>query len=133
MHTDELLAHQLEGVAHNDDVGVVAHIAAGDTQMDDALGMGALQAVSIDVAHDVVADQLLAGSGLLIVDVILVGLQLGDLLVGDVQALALFGLGQCDPQPPPGAELLVVGEEKLHLVRGVAGGEGGNITIMRHK
>ena len=40
-----------------------------------------------------------------------VGLQLLDLLLGDVQAQLALGLRQGDPQLPPGAELVVVGEE----------------------
>src|SRR5699024_7514911 len=40
---------------------------------------------------------------------------------------------QCDPQPAPGAELFVVREQKLHLVRGIPGGEGGDITVVRHR
>ena len=51
--------------------------------MDDALCLGALQAVGVDVAHHVMADELLARNGVLIVDVVLVCLQLGNLLIGD--------------------------------------------------
>ena len=58
-HADELLAHQLKALTHHDDVGVVADIAAGGTQMDDACRLGALLAVGVDMAHDVVAHQLL--------------------------------------------------------------------------
>ena len=61
--------------------------------MDDALCLGALQAVGVDVAHHVMADELLARDGVLIVDVVLVRLQLGNLLIGDGQALRLFRFG----------------------------------------
>ena len=54
--------------------------------MDDALGLGALDAVGVDVAHDVVTDQPFPFLGDLVVDVVLVGFQLGDLLLGDGQA-----------------------------------------------
>ena len=98
--------------------------------MDDALCFGALQAIGVDMAHNVVAHQLLTGDGILVVDVVLVGFQLGKLLIGDCQALLLFSLGKRDPQLAPGAELVVVGEDILHLVRSIAGGERGNITVM---
>ena len=129
-HADGLLAHQLQSLAHDDDVGIIAHIAAGSTQMDDTLGLGALQTVGIDVAHDIVTHQLFAGDGILVVHVVLVGFQLGNLLIGDGKALLLLGLGQRDPQLAPGAELVVVREDILHLVRGIAGRERGNITVM---
>ena len=49
--------------------------------------------------------------------------QLGDLLVGDGEAELGFGLGEPDPELPPGAELALVGPEGGHLARGVAGDE----------
>ena len=127
---DELFAHQFKALPHDDDIGVVAHIAAGSAQMDDALRLGALQAVGVDMAHHIMTHQLFPCGGVLVVDIVLVGLQLGDLLIGDVQTLFLLGLGQRDPQPPPGAELVVIGEDVLHLVRGIPGGKRRNITVM---
>ena len=129
-HADDLLAHKLQCLAHDDDIGIVTDIAAGSTQMDDALCLGALQAVGIDMAHNIMADELFAGDGVLIVDIVLVGLQLGDLLIGDGKALSLFRLSQCDPQPAPSLELVVVRENILHLIRSIPGREGGNVTVV---
>ena len=129
-HTDDLFADQLQGLPHDDHIGVIAHIAAGGTQMNDALCLGALQAVGIDVAHHVMAYQLFPGDGVLVIDVILVGFQLGNLFVGDGQALLLLGLGQGNPQLAPGAELVVVREDILHLVRSIAGAERRDIAVM---
>ena len=98
--------------------------------MDDALCLGALQAVGVDVAHHVMAHQFFARDGIFVVDVVLVRFQLGDLLVGDGKALLLLGLGQRDPQLAPGAELVVVREDILHLVRGVTGAERRDITVV---
>ena len=98
--------------------------------MDDTLGLGALQTVGVDVAHDIVAHQLFAGDGILVVHVVLVGFQLGNLLIGDGKALFLLGLGQRDPQLAPGAELVVVREDVLHLIGSVAGGKRADIAIM---
>ena len=39
----------------------------------------------------------------------------------DRQPQLRFGLGQRDPQPPPGAELPLVAPQRGHLARGVAG------------
>ena len=49
--------------------------------------------------------------------------QLGDLLAGDGEAEVGFGLGEPNPELPPGAELALVGPEGGHLARGVAGDE----------
>ena len=132
-HADQLFAHQLQAFAHDDNIGVIANIAAGSTQVDDTLCLGALQAVSVNMAHDIVAHQLFAGSGFLVIDVILVGFQLGNLGVGDSKTLLLLRLGQRDPQSAPGAEFVILRENILHLVRGIAGGKRADITIMlRH-
>ena len=102
--------------------------------MDDAGGLGALLAVGIDVAHHVVADQLLPGNGDVIVDIVHMGFQLGHHFGGDIgQALLHLGPGQRHPQAAPGAELVVIREDVLHLIGGVAGGKRADITVMlRH-
>ena len=131
-HVQQLFAHQLQRVAHHQHVGVVAHIAAGGPQVDDAPGVGTLQAVGVHVAHHVVAALFLPALGVLVIDVVPVGLQLGDLLVGDGQALGLLGPGQGDPQPAPGAELVLFGEQVLHFPACIPGAEGALIGIVRH-
>ena len=100
--------------------------------MDDARRLGALEPVGVYMAHHVVAAFPLPALGIFIIDVVLVGFQLGDLLVGDFQALLLLRPGQGNPQPAPGAELVVLGEYKLHLLAGIPGGKGADIAIVRH-
>ena len=102
--------------------------------MDDAGCLGALLAVGINVAHHVVAHQLFALNGHFVVDVVHMGFQLGHHVGGDVgQALVHLGPCQCHPQAAPGAELVVIGEDVLHLVRGIPGGKRADITVMlRH-
>ena len=75
---------------------------------------------------------VLAALRIVVVDVLRVGFQLGNLLVGNVQPLLLFRLRQRNPQLPPGAELVVLGEDELHLLAGIAGREWADIAVMRH-
>ena len=133
----EELDHQISQLALRGVKGTTGNQASfvelfnGDSaKMDDALCLGALQAVGVDVAHHVMADELLARNGVLIVDVVHVRLQLGNLLIGVGQALLLLGLSQRDPQPAPGAELVVVREDVLHLIRRIAGRERRNIFVV---
>ena len=127
---EDLAPDDFKALLHDDHVGIVAHVAAGGPQMDDAARLGALQAVGIDMAHHVMAALALAALGVVVVDVVLVSLQLGDLLVGDGQALLLLSPRQGDPQPPPGAELVVLGKDELHLRACVPGGKGADIPGM---
>ena len=89
--------------------------------MDNGLRVRALLAVGVNVAHDVVADQLLPGLGHIVIDSLGVGLQLVDLLLGHVEPQLALRLGQGDPQLPPGSEFVVVGEKILHLFAGIPG------------
>ena len=130
-HTDQLFADEFQALPHHDDIGVIAHIAAGGTQMDDACCLGALLAVGVNVAHHIMAHQLLARNGDLVVDVVHMGFQLGHHFGGDIgQTLFHLGPGQRHPQAAPGAELVVIREDVLHLVGRITGREGADITIM---
>jgi len=84
------------------------------------------------MAHDIVAAFLFAGDGHVVIDVVAVRLQLGELLVGDGEALPLLGPRQRDPQPAPCFEFVVLGKNILHLLRRVAGGKRRKIGIVRH-
>ena len=85
--------------------------------MDDAGGLGALLAVGVDMAHDVVAHQLFPLDGHFVVDIVHMSFQLGYHVRGDVgQSLIHFGTSQRHPQPPPCAELVVIREDVCILV-----------------
>ena len=128
----ELLLDELQTFGHGDDVGVVADIAGRGAEVDDALRVRALDAVGIDVGHDVVAALLLFLDGDFVVDVIGVRFQFVDLLLGDGQAQFMFGLRQSDPQLSPGLELEVRGEDVLHLFRRVPGIERSFVSVLLH-
>ena len=81
------------------------------------------------MGHDIMAHQLLPLGGHGVVDVGNVGLQLPDLLLGDVQAQLVLGLGEGNPQLPPGLVAHILGEKVEHILRGVAAGQGGFVAV----
>ena len=133
LHHRQQLAPQIhQPVPVQDQVGVVGDIAAGGPQMDDARRQRRGLAVGIDMGHDIVADLPLPLSGGIIVDIGDVLLQLADLLLRYRQAQLVLGLGQGRPQPPPGLEAHIRGEQVQHIRRGVAPGQGGFINVVGH-
>ena len=123
-HVHELDADARHCLPELDDVGVVADVAARRAEVDDRPGRRADVAVGVDVRHDVVAQTALVLRRLLVVDVVDVRAHFGDLFVGDGQAQRLLRLRQRDPEPTPGGELEIGGEDALHLTRGVPGAQG---------
>ena len=117
----QLIPDQGQPLPHEDDVGVVPHIAAGGPQVDDGHGLGALGAKGVDVGHDVVAQLLLLLGRQFIVNVGEMGLHLVNLLLGDGQAQLHLRPGQRHPQLAPGGKLLVRGKQVLHLIAGIPG------------
>ena len=66
----QLFAHQRQGVAQHEYVGVVGHVAGSRAQVDDAARIGADVAIGEHVGHDVVTGALLVAAGGLVVDVL---------------------------------------------------------------
>ena len=88
--------------------------------MDNALRIRALQAVCIDVAHHIVAHYLLTCLGFGKVDVEGVFLQLCNLRIRNVQPQLLLRFGKGNPKAAPCLELVLLREDCLHLLAGVA-------------
>ena len=91
--------------------------------MEDPPGLGAGEAVGVDVGHDLVAADLLPAGGDRKVDGVGLALQLLDLLGSDGEAQLPLGFGQGDPEGAPGAHPVRLGEEAAHFPAGVAGGQ----------
>ena len=115
-NSNQLFTYQLEAFTQLNDVGVIAYISAGRSQMNNAGSLGGNLAESIDMTHNVMTDFLLTCTGDLVVDVVLVGLHLIDLLLGDVETQSLLCLSQRDPQTTPGGELHVGRKDIQHLL-----------------
>ena len=67
-YVDQFLPHQLQGLGHDDNVRIISHVTGGGPQMDNSLCLRALYAVSIDMAHNIMADFLLPGLSHIIID-----------------------------------------------------------------
>ena len=87
--------------------------------MDNGLRLGALEAVGVHMGHHIVAHHLFPLSCHIIVDIILMFPHLLNLLIGDVKTQLLLRLCQGDPESSPGAELLVLRKNVLHLPAGI--------------
>ena len=111
-------------------VGVVTDIAAGGTEMDDGLCLGAGHAVGVNVRHDIVAHLPLPPVGQLKINVVRMRLHLGNLLVGNIEPELLLAFGQNDPQTPPRGEFTLIGKNLLHFPAGIAPAEGVDIGIV---
>ena len=104
-HGHQPVADHFQGLAEQDEIGIVGHVATGRAEVDDRPGGGAKVAVGMNVGHDIVPQPPLVALGGGEVDVVDVALQFGDLLRPDGQAQFGLGFSQRNPQPPPCAEL----------------------------
>ena len=129
---DQLLPDKKKGITHNDDIRIVSDIAAGCSQMDDALCLRAKKTVSINMTHDIVADNFLAGLRLFVIDILRVLLHLRNLLIGDIQSQLLLCLSECNPELSPGPEFLIRRKDILHLTARIPRGKRTYILIVCH-
>ncbi len=65
---DEQIAHQAQGLAGQDQVGVVGNIATGRPQMDDRAGQRSGVSQGMDMGHHVVSESLLVPASRLEID-----------------------------------------------------------------
>ena len=131
-HSAELGQENVQAVSENDQVGVVANVAGGGSEVDDGSSLGRRHCEGVNVSHHVVPHLPLLLRGQLEVNIVDVVPHLRQLGAGDVQPQLSLRLGQPQPELPPGGEFLLVREVELHLLRGVARVERGLVTVSRH-
>ena len=117
-------ANLQQAFPHLNHVGVIAHIAGSRAQVDNGHGQGAKIPEGVQVSHYVVTKVFLVFGHSFIINVVDMGAHLVDLRLGDVQPQLLLAFGQGDPQPAPGGEFEIRGEDMLHLFGCVAGTQG---------
>ena len=89
-----------------------------------------VSALVVDPGHDILVDLMQRVK----IDIVLMGLHLGDLLIRNGKAQGLLRFRQNDPKLPPQSEFILSGKKKLHFFAGVAGGKRGKVSvgILRH-
>ena len=122
--TDESRPHQLEGLAVENAVGIVGHVAARGAKVDDPRGRGTGLAKGLDVRHDVVAQLALVLRDPVVIYIVKMGAQLIQLGLADVESKLGLGFRQRKPEPAPGSVAIVVGKNPQHLGAGIALDEG---------
>ena len=94
--------------------------------------LGALNAVSVNVRHNVVANFFFARLGNVVIYIVRVRLKLCDLLVGNVEPELLFALGESYPEPPSRFELVIRREKVFHLFARIARIKGTFVNILHN-
>ena len=83
--------------------------------MDDTLSLRTLHTVGVDMRHNVMAHLAFPLLRHLIVNIVRMGFQLVNLLLGDIQSQFFFRLCKSDPQSPPCAEFHIRRKDILHF------------------
>ena len=104
---------------HLQDLAIVGDVRRGGAEVDDGFRRRRLETIRVDVRHHIVTDLALTLFGVLVVDVLSVRFQLGNLLIGDRQPELLLRLGQSNPEPSPGSEFEIGREKVRHLSGGI--------------
>ncbi len=97
----ELLSDETERLADLDEVGVADDVLGGGSEVNDGAGGWGGVTKGMDVGHDVVAELGFVTGGGVEVDVVEVIADVGDLVLGDVEAEFALGLGEGEPEAAP--------------------------------
>ena len=121
-HADEPVADQSERLADQDQVGVVGDVAARRAEVDDRPGARGRRRRRRGRGPSRRAGAASRARGGLEVDVVDLGAQSSAICASVIgRPESRLGLGQRDPEPPPGGELPLRRPELGHLPAGVAG------------
>ena len=129
-HGEESLTSQDQSFTHQKDIGVIADIAGCGAEVDDALCLRTLFAVSMHMRHNVMTNEFLFAGCDVVVDIFLTGLELGDLFISDVKSQFFFTGSQVDPQLSPCLKLMIRREDRLHFFTRIAGIQRALINIL---
>ena len=128
-HLQQLCPQIAQAVPVDDHVCIVGDVAAGGTQVDDTGSLGGYQTIGIHMSHHIMAHFPLPGSRHFKINIIQLCFQLVHLLLGHRQPQGMLCLGKRHPQLAPGSDSRLGRKKVQHILGGVAGGQGGFITV----
>ena len=105
-----------QSVPVQDQVGVVRHIAAGSSQVNDACSLRRSYAVGIDMGHYIVTHFFFPPRRQLKIDVLHMGFQRRHLFRRDGQSQFMLDARQLRPEPAPGLDAGPLGEQAFDLL-----------------
>ncbi len=118
----EFFSDKLQTFSHNNDISIVADIAACGSKVDNTRRLRTLDAVCVHMTHYIVSYFLLLLLGNIVIDIVNMSLHLFDHLIGyngftiRFKTEFFFGLSKSDPQLSPCGKLLVLRKNELHLL-----------------
>ncbi len=118
-HAAKTLANKDKTLLHLDQIGIVTDECGSRTQVNNALGLRALDAVSVDMAHHVMTATFFFGFSHVEVDIRSVSLQFIYLFLGNRKAEFHFGFGEINPEFTPSLELVLRAKDVAHFLRGI--------------
>ncbi len=96
-NTHQPVAHQLESLPQQDQIGVIGHETARSAQMDNGPRQGTLVAIGVHVRHDIMPQLTLVLLRHVKIDLVDVCAHFLQLVVANIDSQFLLGLGQRDP------------------------------------
>ena len=129
----KLCLYKLQSLCHYYDIGVVADVARGRSEMDYSLCGRAVCAELMDMSHDIVPYLFFFLFGILIVDIIDICTHFSQLLIGYMESQLLFRFCQRDPQPAPRCKLFIRGKQILHFPARISRAKRTLIGAVIHK
>ena len=129
---NQFFLDELKCLAHCDYIGVVTHIAACCTEMNNLFCVRALLTICVHMTHNIVAKFLFVFLCHLVVNIFCMSLKLCDLLVCNIESQFLFCFCQCNPQFSPGFEFEIGRIYVLHFFACIASVERGVIGVVCH-
>ncbi len=128
----KLLFNKKQRFTHCNNIRVITDIAACCTKMNNSLCVRALLTISMNMAHNIVAEFFFIFLCNLIVNIISMSLKLFYLFLCNIKSKLIFSFSKGNPKPSPCLKLKIGRINILHFLAGVTSIERRIISIIRH-
>ena len=129
---NKLFLNQQKRLAHCDNICVIANIAARCAEMDNRLCVRAKVAVSVNMAHNIVAELLFIFLRRLVINIICVSFKLFYLFLGYIKTELVLCLCKSNPKLSPCFKFKIGRIDILHFLACIASIERRIICVIRH-